>query len=216
MLSDNIKKEAAPKKKQDIKMLAIAAVAVLLMLGVLFWLFSSSSDEQKVQVSINKTETQTERVLPKPPALNEQAIAIMNDANVANSVVGESPFETNTENQAVDITESIEGNSATAFNQEVIDKLASQNEQGQYRAEQTATNVKSINSAMSNSYDDMKDYLNDIKRDIKLTSNSFEYSNKIYRKGDFLNSFEIVDISNVFIRFSNGEWEYTLRFLGDR
>lgn len=216
MLSDNIKKEAAPKKKQDIKMLAIAAVAVLLMLGVLFWLFSSSSDEQKVQVSINKTETQTEKVLPKPPALNEQAIAIMNDANVANSVVGESPFETNTENQAVDITESIEGNSATAFNQEVIDKLASQNEQNQHRAEPTAANVKSINSAMSNSYDDMKDYLNDIKRDIKLTSNSFEYSNKIYRKGDFLNSFEIVDISNVFIRFSNGEWEYTLRFLGDR
>lgn len=229
MILKNIKKEVSPKKKQDLKMLIIAVVALLLMIVVLIWLFSGSSKEenvvQNIQISTNNTQSQKSEARPKPPALNQQAISEIygEDSEQVKSGIGENPFETSTSNENIE-------NSAkeidSRLNQDAINSLVEESDKFvppasiQNIASTQENNANSINKADENmvfgSHNDMKNYLNEIKKDIKLASGSFEYKNKIYKKGDTLNSINIIDVSDMFIRFSNGDWEYTLRFVGDK
>lgn len=219
MLLNNLKKESSPKKKQDIKMLAIAAGAVLLMIGLLFWLFSGSSEDKSKEVVIQPvSQTNTEIKQHKPPLLNEKTLASMSQDEVISEkvVIGENPFVAEDQGDGNDtinvVSEDVKPSSK--FNQEAIDKFSAKDTapvQNRYEN----NNLKSTNSLFT-SFDDMKSYLNEIKKDIKIGSNSFEYDNKIYKQGDIFNSLDVVEISDVFIRFSNVDWEYTLRFLGDR
>lgn len=233
MLSNDLKKGTSPKKKQDVKMLAIAAVAVLLMIGVLFWLFSGSSSEnkqiQQAKIDVNTTKTQAEKTQPKPPVLNSQAIAMMNenDVVVSQSGINESPFSGSNQSESVNIEDSLQSNQTTPFNEDVINSLTMQSDYERpqvvnatpvYNADSSSNvvNESNVNNMKFNSLIDMKNYLNSIKKDIKTNSNSFEYDKKVYKKGDIFNSLNVVDLSKIYIRFSDGSWEYTLRFVGDR
>jgi hypothetical protein len=61
---------------------------------------------------------------------------------------------------------------------------------------------------------EMKEYLNIIKKDISIKNNAFYYNGKAYKVGGSLNSLSIVNIEKHTIRFASNDIEYTLRFTG--
>jgi hypothetical protein len=72
-------------------------------------------------------------------------------------------------------------------------------------------NTVSIITMNDENYDEMKNYLNNIKHLITINGDSFVYDSKQYRIGNTINTYLIQDITEHSIQFKNSIWQYTLR-----
>ncbi|MDR1285365.1 MAG: hypothetical protein LBJ88_04105 [Campylobacteraceae bacterium] len=192
------------KRKKDVKLFAIAGAMLLLLLGVLYWVFSSAPQDSEtgnvVPTSINQPQVQASSSPVDQSILDESD----NSGQPIPPPILQQDSIIDPEVEAAFRAQSVVSNFPTGVEEDQpIQMLVP-----------PTSNVNSNLNAQNTL--DIKGYLNDIKKDIVIEKGGlFYYQGKVYKKGDTLNTFQVVDIGDFYIRFAANNWEYSLRFLGD-
>jgi hypothetical protein len=203
-------------KKKDIKLLAIAGALLLVFLGLMFWLFSEPAQDPDaghiVPAAIDSAAEQNAApTTPAPPILDEKAIQ---------QALGEENTQLNQPQQSVNTG----GNVSIIAPQPNFDEAINQFVSGSNFSTEAAavanttsgTDLQSVNiiNQPKMNLQEMKEYLNIIKKDILIKNGAFYYNEKAYKVGDSLNSLSIINIEKYTIRFASNDVEYSLRFTG--
>jgi hypothetical protein len=214
MLADKFKVNFASGKKNDVKLFAIAGVMLLVLLGLLFWLFSGSSGKVEVGGDIvpsNVVQAQVAQAqvstTPPVPIIDESA---------AQNVIGsdsEEQLPPPTLQEFVNTQSSQEGIIDPQSGASLLPQADIRSDGGSFPAG-AGDGVRTINRI--NTVTDMKKYLNDIKKDITIGRGTFSYLGNSYKAGDSFNSLSVVKVGSFYVRFASEDWEYSLRFLEGR
>jgi hypothetical protein len=201
------------KKKKDVKLLAGAGALLLVFLGVMFWLFSEpAQDPDAGHIVPAAIDSAAEQNASKPPIL---------DSNAIKQALGEDNTELNQPQQGANA-----GSNLSIIDPQVAYDIEANNpfiNIGNFPTEAApvanTTNdadLQSVNiiSQPKMNLQEMKEYLNIIKKDISVENGALHYNGKTYKRGDSLNSLSIINIENYAVRFASNDVEYTLRFTG--
>jgi len=201
------------KKKKDIKLLAGAGALLLVFLGLMFWLFSEPAQDPDVgHIVPTAIDSAAEQNVSKPPIL---------DSNAIQQALGE---------ENTGLSQPQQGANAGS-NLSIIDPQAAYDIEannpfinaGNFPTEAApvANTTKSVDLQSVNiinqpkmNLQEMKEYLNIIKKDISVENGALHYNGKAYKVGDSLNSLSIINIEKYAVRFASNDVEYTLRFTG--